>query len=92
MHGTTFRAGAESAVYDCLVFRCKPATTDTRPLLCAIRHGCGPPSAQQGHHYAIVAIVKQANRRCRSKSGPALGGTEYRLMPSACRLIVRAKL
>jgi len=26
------------------------------------------------------------------KSGPALGGTEYRLMPSACRLIVRAKL
>ena len=29
---------------------------------------------------------------CRGKSGPALGGTEYRLMPSACRLIVRAKL
>ena len=28
----------------------------------------------------------------RGKSGPALGGTEYRLMPSACRLIVRAKL
>jgi len=27
----------------------------------------------------------------RGKSGPALGGTEYRLMPSACRLIVRAK-
>jgi len=26
----------------------------------------------------------------RGKSGPALGGTEYRLMPSACRLIVRA--
>ena len=25
----------------------------------------------------------------RGKSGPALGGTEYRLMPSACRLIVR---
>ena len=24
------------------------------------------------------------------KNGPALGGTEYRLMPSACRLIVRA--
>jgi len=29
---------------------------------------------------------------CMGKSGPALGGTEYRLMPSACRLIVRAKL
>ena len=29
---------------------------------------------------------------CRGKSGPALGGTEYRLMPSACRLIVWAKL
>ena len=28
----------------------------------------------------------------RGKSGPALGGTEYRLMKSACRLIVRAKL
>ena len=28
----------------------------------------------------------------RGKSGPALGGTEYRLMPSACQLIVRAKL
>jgi len=28
----------------------------------------------------------------RGKSGPALGGTEYRLMPSACRLIARAKL
>ena len=28
----------------------------------------------------------------RRKSGPALGGTEYRLMQSACRLIVRAKL
>jgi len=28
----------------------------------------------------------------RGKSGPALGGTEYRLMPSTCRLIVRAKL
>jgi len=27
----------------------------------------------------------------RGKSGPALGGTEYRLMPSTCRLIVRAK-
>ena len=26
----------------------------------------------------------------RGKTGPALGGTEYRLMPSACRLIVRA--
>ena len=26
----------------------------------------------------------------RGKSGPALGGTEYRLKPSACRLIVRA--
>jgi len=25
----------------------------------------------------------------RRKSGPALGGTEYRLMPSACRLILR---
>ena len=37
-------------------------------------------------------------RRCRvtvlgrGKSGPALGGTEYRLMPSACRLIVRQPL
>jgi len=30
--------------------------------------------------------------RIRGKSGPALGGTEYRLKPSACRLIVRAKL
>jgi len=28
----------------------------------------------------------------RGKSGPALGGTEYRLMPSACRLIVRQSL
>jgi len=27
----------------------------------------------------------------RGKSGPALGGTKYRLMPSACWLIVRAK-
>jgi len=28
----------------------------------------------------------------RGKSGLALGGTEYRLMPSACRLIVRQPL
>ena len=28
----------------------------------------------------------------RGKSGPALGGTEYRLMPSACRQIVRQPL
>jgi len=28
----------------------------------------------------------------RDKSGPALGDTEYRLMPSACRLIVRQPL
>ena len=27
----------------------------------------------------------------RGKSGPALGGMEYRLMPSACRLIVQVK-
>jgi len=27
----------------------------------------------------------------RGKSGPALGGTEYRLMPSTYRLIVQAK-
>jgi len=33
-----------------------------------------------------------ATGNSRGKSGPALGGTEYRLMPSACRLIVRAKL
>jgi len=36
------------------------------------------------------ATLKRAATR--GKSGPALGGTEYRLMPSACRLIVRAKL
>jgi len=28
----------------------------------------------------------------RGKRGPVLGGTEYRLMPSACRLILQAKL
>jgi len=28
----------------------------------------------------------------KGKSGPTLGGTEYRLMPLACRLIVRTKL
>ena len=28
-----------------------------------------------------------SQRSYRGKSGPALGGTEYRLMPSACRLI-----
>ena len=40
-----------------------------------------PPQPLRNHH------------RCsRGKSGPALGGTEYRLMPSACRLIVPAKL
>ena len=53
-------------------------------------------------HYIVVAIgafcLKSATAQClcirhrMGKSGPALGGTEYRLMPSACRLIVRAKL
>jgi len=33
-----------------------------------------------------------AREASRGKSGPALGGTEYRLMPSACRLIVRQPL
>ena len=36
--------------------------------------------------------IKSNMTLIRGKSGPALGGTEYRLMPSACRLIVRAKL
>ena len=52
-----------------------------RPLRCVFFHRLctSPPSAR---------------RLCttRGKSGPALGGTEYQLMPSACRLIVRAKL
>ena len=38
---------------------------------------------QRTNHYATRPGVK---------SGPALGGTEYRLMPSACRLMLRVKL
>ena len=33
-----------------------------------------------------------STRLVSGKSGPALGSTEYRLMPSACRLIVRQRL
>jgi len=39
-----------------------------------------------------IGLYSGLTRLCRGKSGPALGGTEYRLMPSACRLTVRAKL
>jgi len=40
----------------------------------------------------LMATSVCASHHVRGKSGPALGGTEYRLVPSACRLIVRAKL
>ena len=41
----------------------------------------------------VICLERGADLHiARGKSGPALGGTEYRLMPSACRLIVRAKL
>ena len=42
--------------------------------------------------FALVHDSRGIEIASRGKSGPALGGTEYRLMPSACRLIVRAKL
>jgi len=40
----------------------------------------------------LMATSVCASHHVRGKSGPALGGTEFRLVPSACRLIVRAKL
>ena len=40
----------------------------------------------------MVHSVERNYVTTRGKSGPALGGTEYRLMPSACWLIVRAYL
>ena len=43
-------------------------------------------------HLLVLVLVLVLLQLARGKSGPALGGTEYRLMPSACRLIVRAKL
>jgi len=50
------------------------------------RHAHGPTSS------AKTDISWLCQPTMSGKSGPALGGTEYRLMPSACRLIVRAKL
>ena len=41
--------------------------------------------------FCLWETVQVQYATTRDKSGPALGGTEYRLMPSACRLIVRAK-
>jgi len=40
----------------------------------------------------LMATSVCASHHVRGKSGPALGGTEYRLVPSACRLIVQGKL
>ena len=51
---------------------------------------CWAPRGNPVH--IVEADASQTRQFCRGKSGPALGGTEYRLMPSACRLIVRAKL
>ena len=56
--------------------------------------------ARRLHETTTIVLVTLPNRSggcyeaaTRGKSGPpALGGTEYRLMPLACRLIVRAKL
>ena len=52
----------------------------------------------RGHRYKTAEMIEvlfgvlTRVDTSRGKSGPALGGTEYRLMPPACRLIVRAKL
>jgi len=49
----------------------------------------------QWFHELYMPLLSCAGRMrsraatCRGKSGPALGCTEYRLMPSVCRLIVR---
>ena len=40
----------------------------------------------------LLNTVRHKKRIVMGKSGPALGGTEYWLMPSACRLIVRQPL
>ena len=53
---------------------------------------CPPPTAVRTGHGNCQNSKRKNWVGCRGKSGPALGGTEYRLMPSACRLIVRAKL
>jgi len=60
-----------------------------RPKATRQRRGRRP----QSHARPTTATTQRRDHRGgRGKSGPALGGTEYRLMPSACRLIVRAKL
>jgi len=64
-------------------------------LACAIKG-----KRWRGYGFAVIEVIEVADVLTfiliiiiRGKSGPpALGGTEYRLMPSACRLIVRAKL
>ena len=58
-----------------------------RPYLIKVVRRC----SAEGHHVGKCYCRFEVGL-CRGKSGPALGGTEYRLMPSACRLIVRAKL
>jgi len=58
---------------------------------------CGPPRAKSWrqtlkfHSSASPDPLNDRSLRSFGKSGAALGGTEYRLMPSAYRLIVRAK-
>jgi len=42
------------------------------------------------HSQSLCFDSSRKDSKTRGKSGPALGGTEYRLMPSACRLIYSA--
>ena len=74
---------------------------------CRRRHDCVCATTTGWLASRVVSVLdsgaegpgfESQSRRCRvtvlgrGKSGPALGGTEYRLMPSACRLIVRQPL
>jgi len=69
--------------------RCRVYVTVACPSLC--QSVCHVYRQQQ---LRVVGLLLSSGRRrvLRGKSGPALGGTEYRLMPSACRLIVRRPL
>ena len=53
---------------------------------------CSSNTGASGAYRYSASFSLPESGKARGKNRPALGGTEYRLMPSACRLIVRAKL
>jgi len=67
-----------------------PATVTARSSHACLTLALTSTARSETSLYTSRTVGPCGLRGPRDKNGPALAGTEYRLMPSACRLIVRA--